>query len=112
MKEAKGAVKTGSVTFAVRDTSVSEFEIHEGDILGMLNEDIVVCEKTVKSAMMELLDKMVDEDSELISIYYGEDVTEEEAEELVAELEEKYEDCDIELSVGSQPLYYYIIGVE
>ncbi len=112
MKESMGSVKSGQVTFAVRDTNVSDIDIHEGDILGMLNEDIVVCAHSVKEAMNELLDKMVDEDSELISIYYGEDVTDEEAEELCAELEEKYEDCDIELSKGSQPLYYYIVGVE
>ncbi len=112
MNEAKASVKTGQVTFAVRDTSVSGIEIHEGDILGMLNEDIVVCTKGVKEAMIELLDKMVDDDSELISIYYGEDVTEEEAEALCDELAEKYEDCDIELSKGDQPLYYYIVGVE
>ncbi|MBR6800772.1 MAG: DAK2 domain-containing protein [Eubacteriaceae bacterium] len=112
MNEAKGEVTTGQVTFAVRDTSVSGIEIHEGDILGMMNEDIVVCEKSVREAMIQLLDRMVTEDSELISVYYGEDVTKEEAEALADELSEKYEDCDIELSEGSQPLYYYIIGVE
>jgi dihydroxyacetone kinase-like predicted kinase len=112
MNEAKGMVTTGQVTFAVRDTSVSDIEIHEGDILGMMNEDIVVCEKSVKEAVESLIEKMVTDESELISIYYGEDVTEEEAEALADELAEKYEDCDIELSRGSQPLYYYIIGVE
>ncbi|MBE6037606.1 MAG: DAK2 domain-containing protein [Anaerofustis stercorihominis] len=112
MNEAKGSVKTGQVTFAVRNTNVDGFEISEGDIIGVLSDEIVVCEKDVKTAIIGLIDKMVDEDSELISVYYGEDVTEEEAQELVEELAEKYEDCDIELSEGSQPLYYYIIGVE
>ncbi len=112
MNDAKAAVKTGQVTFAVRDTNVNDIEITEGDIIGVYGSDIVVCEKTVKKAMLNLVDKMVDEDSELISVYYGEEITEEEANEIVEMLEEKYEDCDIELSKGAQPLYYYIIGVE
>ena len=95
MKEAITAVATATVTFAVRETTIGDKEIHEGDILGMLNDSLAVADE-----------------SEMISIYYGADVTEEDAEALAAYVEETYPDCEVELQMGGQPLYYYIISVE
>lgn len=112
MTDAIGEVKTGQVTFAVRDTQIGDTVISEGDILGILGSDIVCDTKDVSTATIELIDKMVDEDSELISIYYGEDVKEEDANKVAEIVEEKYEDLDVEITYGGQPLYYYIVSVE
>lgn len=112
MKEAMQAVDTAQVTFAVRDTAFGDKEIHEGDILGMLNDQIEVVAGGVEEAAKELLQKAVTEDSEIISIYYGEDVAKEDAERIAAFVEESYPDCDVEVQDGGQPLYYYIISVE
>ncbi len=112
MTEAIGEVKTGQVTFAVRDTQIGDTVISEGDILGILGSDIVCDTKDISEATVELIDKMVDEDSELISIYYGEDVKEEDANKVAEIVEEKYEDLDVEITYGGQPLYYYIVSVE
>ena len=112
MNEAVQAVDTAQVTFAVRDTSIGDKEIHEGNILGMLNDKIEVVAEDIAAGTKELLQKAVTEDSEIISIYYGADVTKEDAEEIAAYVEEQYPDCDVELQDGGQPLYYYIIAVE
>ena len=112
MAEAIEDVKTGQVTFAVRDTKIGDTDISEGDILGIIGSNIVSDTKDVKGTTLELIEAMVDEDSELLSVYFGEDVTEEEAVELGEILEEKYEDLDIEVTYGGQPLYYYIVSVE
>lgn len=112
MNEAVQAVDTAQVTFAVRDTSIGDKEIHEGNILGMLNDKIEVVAEDIAAGTKELLQKAVTEDSEIISIYYGADVTKEDAEEIAAYAEEQYPDCDVELQDGGQPLYYYIIAVE
>ena len=112
MADAISEVKTGQVTFAVRDTQIGDTVISEGDILGILGSDIVCDTKDVSSATIELIDKMVDDDSELISIYYGEDVKEEDANKVAEIVEEKYEDLDVEITYGGQPLYYYIVSVE
>lgn len=112
MKEAIQAVKTATLTFAVRNTSIDEHEIHEGDILGMLDDSIAVVGSEIAQSTKDLLAKAVSEDSEMVSIYYGADVTEEDAEEIAAFVEENYPDCEVELQMGGQPLYYYIISVE
>lgn len=112
MSEAMEEVKTGQVTFAVRDTSIGEKKISEGDILGILGSDIVADTKDISEATLSLIDEMVDDDSELISIYYGEDVKEAEAEKIGKMVEEKYSDLDVEITYGGQPLYYYIVSVE
>jgi len=112
MKESISLVKTCMVTYAVRDTAIGETKIAEGDILGMLGGKIEVVAKDIKEGTCQLLDKAVDEDSEMISIYYGRDVTEDDAQEIAAYVEEKYPECELEVVSGGQPLYYYIISVE
>ena len=112
MKEAITAVATATVTYAVRETTIGDKEIHEGDILGMLNDSIAVVGKDIAESTKELLAEAVTDESEMISVYYGADVTEEDAEALAAYIEETYPDCEVELQMGGQPLYYYIISVE
>ncbi len=112
MMDAIGMVKSGSITHAVRDTSIDDKEIHEGDYLGMREGKIHVVNSDLTETFNALLDDMVDEDSELITIYYGEDVKEEDAEALGEALEEKYPDCDVSVRSGGQPVYYYFIAVE
>ncbi len=112
MTEAIGSVKTGEVTYAVRDTVIDSYEIHQGDYMGIGDEGILAVGGTVASVTFDMIGKMMDEDMELISIYYGQDTPEEEAEELKAQVEEKYPSCDVELQYGGQPIYYYIVSVE
>ena len=112
MLEVIPTVKTGEVTFAVRDTKINGLKIAQNDIIGIFGGEIVVKGDEVAAVTKELLDKMVDEDSELVSVYYGSDVAEDDAEALVEDLEEKFEDCDVEINEGGQPLYYYIVSVE
>ncbi|UTR10920.1 DAK2 domain-containing protein [Evansella sp. LMS18] len=112
MKEALSTVKTGEVTYAVRDTSISGVEIKKGDFMGIVEKDIVSTDSDVQAVAKELLGKMVDEDSEIITIIRGEDRTEEDADELAAYLEEQYKDVEVEVHEGNQPLYSYIISVE
>lgn len=112
MKEAIELVKTGQVTYAVRDTSIDGKEIKIGDIMGIDDDGIKAVGSEVKDTTIELLKGMVEEDSELISIYYGQEVTKEQAEELVESLEEAFPDCDVELQEGGQPIYYYVLSVE
>lgn len=112
MKEAINGVKTGQVTFAVRDTVINDIEIKKDNIIGIHNGEIVAVGEDVKEVSVNLIKEIVDEDNFLITIFYGEDITEEEANELAASLEEVAEDCDIEVVYGGQPLYYYIFSVE
>lgn len=105
-------VKTGQVTYAVRDTHIDDKEIHEGDIMGIGDEGILAVGKDVEDTALELLDKLVDEDSELISIYYGEEVSEKDAESFIARVEEAYPDADVDAHFGGQPIYYYVVAVE
>lgn len=112
MKAALQTVQTVSVTFAVRETTIGEQQIHEGDILGMLEDDIAVVGKDILQTTKDTLAKAVTEDSEIITIYYGNEVSEEDASTLSEEIEAAYPDCEIDLQVGGQPLYYYIISVE
>ncbi|MDO5389534.1 MAG: DAK2 domain-containing protein [Eubacteriales bacterium] len=112
MLEAIENVKTGQVTYAVRDTHIDDKEIHEHDIMGIGDHGILAVGTDISSVALEMVAAMVDEDSELISVYFGEDIDEEKAQELLENLEEKYPDCDVELNYGGQPIYYYVISVE
>lgn len=112
MLEEIGNVKTGQVTYAVRDTHIDDKEIHEGDIMGIGDAGILSVGKEVEATTKDMLAQLVDEDSELISLYYGEDVTEEAAEEFTAELAELYPDLDVDTHFGGQPIYYYVLAVE
>ena len=112
MFEEMSRVKTGQVTYAVRDTSMDGFEIKEGDIMGIGDKAILAEGKEIGETSLQLLEAMVDEDTELVTIYYGSDVAEEDAEALLAKAEEQHPDVDIELHFGGQPIYYYIISAE
>lgn len=112
MTEAMHAVKTGQVTYAVRDTSIDGKTIREGDIMGIGDSGIQTVGTDIYETTMALVDDMVDEDSELICIYYGDEVQEDDANALLDALEKKYKNCDIELHYGGQPIYYYVISVE
>ncbi len=112
MTEEIKKVKTGQVTYAVRDTVINDKEIKQGNIMGIGDHDILSVGTVVEDTAREMLDNLVDDDSELISIYYGADVDEEVVGDFAAEVEEAYPDCDIEVHSGGQPIYYYIISVE
>lgn len=105
-------VKTGQITYAVRDTHIDDKEIHQGDIMGIGDHGMLSVGRDVVSVAKESVEAMVDDESELISIYYGEDFSQEEAEKLGEELEEMYDFCDVEVNCGGQPIYYCIISVE
>ena len=105
-------VKTGQMTYAVRDTHIDDKEIHEGDIMGIGDSGILAVGKDLEETTKELIENLVDEDSELISIYYGEEVSEEEAEKFAGEIEELYPDVDVDIQFGGQPIYYYVLAVE
>lgn len=111
MEEIKN-VKTGQVTYAVRDTHIDDKEIHEGDIMGIGDAGILSVGTSIEETTKDMLVQLVEEDSELISLYYGEDVSEEEAEKLVADIEENYPDLDVDAHRGGQPIYYYVLAVE
>ena len=112
MLEAIQNVKTGQVTYAVRDTHVDDKEIHEGDIMGIGDKGILAVGTEVEETAKEMLALLVDEDSELISLYYGEEVSEEDAQKFTAEVEELYPDVDVDAHFGGQPIYYYVLAVE
>ncbi|WP_251387182.1 DAK2 domain-containing protein [Mediterraneibacter agrestimuris] len=105
-------VKTGQITYAVRDTHIDDKEIHEGDIMGIGDAGILSVGQSVGETAKEMLALMADEDTELISLYYGEDIQEEEAEKFAEEVAELYPDADVDLQLGGQPIYYYVISVE
>ena len=112
MTEEITRVKTGQITYAVRDSHIDDKEIHEGDIMGIGDHGMLAVGKEVAAVAKETVEQMVDDETELISIYYGEGFTEEEAEKLAGELEEQYDYCDVEVNCGGQPIYYCIISVE
>ena len=105
-------VKTGQVTYAVRDTHIDDKEIHEGDIMGIGDSGILAVGKDLEETTKELIANLVDEDSDLISIYYGEEVSEEDAEKFTEEITELYPDVDVDIQFGGQPIYYYVLAVE
>lgn len=112
MKEGVGTVQSGSVTFAVRDTVVDGKEIAMGNFLGLAGGKIVSVGEDLVNTVTELVASMADEDSAVISLYYGSDAQKEQAEELAQMIEEAYPDADVLLYDGGQPIYYYIISVE
>ena len=105
-------IQSGQVTYAVRDTVINGKEIHNGDIMGINDRGIEAVGTDVADTTIELLDQMVDEDSELVCIYYGEDVTQEAAEELADRIEEHFPELEVEINFGGQPIYYYMLSVE
>ena len=105
-------VKTGQVTYAVRDTRLDEKEIHEGDIMGIGDSGMLAVGQNVNETVLETLKRMVEDESELISVYFGEDVTEEDAEVLVEKVQAAFPNCEVELNDGGQPIYYYLLSVE
>lgn len=105
-------VKTGQVTYAVRDTQIDGKEIRENDIMGIGDSAILSVGKEIEATTLDMINQLVDEESGLISIYYGADRSEEEAEVLAEKLEETYSLCDVEVHFGGQPIYYYVVSVE
>ena len=105
-------VKTGQVTYAVRDTMIDDKEIKQGDYMGIGDAGILSVGGDVTDVTFDMVCEMMEEDLELISVYFGQDVTEEAAESLRVRIEEKYPSCDIELQYGGQPIYYYIVSAE
>lgn len=112
MIEEMGRVKTGQVTYAVRDTSLDGKEIHQGNIMGIGDSSILSVGDEILPTTLELIDQLMDDEKELITIYYGEEITEETASELADKITEKYEDVDVEVQYGGQPIYYYVLSVE
>ena len=112
MMEAMGNVKTGQITYAVRDTRIDDKEIRQGDIMGIGDHGILAVGKEIGDTAVATVQEMTDEDSEIISIYYGADVSAEDAEQLAERLEDMYPDYDVELNEGGQPIYYYVVSVE
>lgn len=106
------AVATGQVTYAVRDTNIDGQEIRQGDFMGLGDHGILSVGTAISSVALRMVDAMMTEEKELISIYYGEEIAEEDAEKLRTQIGEKYPDSDIELQYGGQPIYYYIISAE
>ena len=112
MVEAISTVKTGQVTYAVRDTEIDGFEIKMNDYMGIGDKSILAVGTDMNTVTLQMLDKMIDEDTEMVSIYFGSDSSEEEAEVILEAIEEKYPDVDVEVNNGGQPIYYYVISVE
>ncbi len=112
MREGAGNVKTGQVTFAVRDSSVGGINVKCNDIIGIIGSDIICAESDVESAVKMLADKLIDDNVELITLYYGQDISEDNANALKIKLSGKYPDIQFESFNGGQPLYYYIISAE
>lgn len=112
MKSLISTVKTGQVTFSVRDTIIEEKEIKKDDIMGIFDGKIEVIGNNVHDVAFDLVKTMVTDDNGLITLFYGNDLSEEDANELANRLEEEFEDLDIEVVFGGQPLYYYLISVE
>lgn len=114
MNKAIGKVQAAQITYAVRDTEVDDLEIHKDDILGIVGSDIKIVGNNPEKVTADVIDTMVDEDTEIVTLYYGKGVKKAKAEALAAQIEEKYEEDEVEVIVksGGQPVYYYVIGVE
>jgi hypothetical protein len=105
-------VKTGQVTYAVRDTKIDDKEIHQGDYMGIGDDGILAVGKDMSETTKNMMSELVDDSSEIICIYYGEEVAEEQAQTLGDEIQELYPDTEVEVHSGGQPIYYYVISVE
>lgn len=112
MSEAAGAIKTGQVTYAVRDTVIDDMVIKQDDIMGIGDTAILAVGTDIDEVVLNMLDKMIDEDSTFISLYYGNEIKEAMAAELMDKIQAKYTNLDIEVNYGGQPVYYYILSVE
>jgi DAK2 domain fusion protein YloV len=112
MLSAISYVKSAQITYAVRDTVVNDIKITPGDILGILEGKISSVEGSVDVSVFSLLNKMVDDDSSVITLFYGNDTTKEDADNLKQQIEDKYPDCDVYMHFGGQPVYYYFLSVE
>ncbi|MBP3755440.1 MAG: DAK2 domain-containing protein [Lachnospiraceae bacterium] len=112
MVEAIGLVKTGEITYAVRDTSIDDHEIRKGDYMGIGDKKILSVGTDMNQVVLEMIGEMVDDSSELISLYYGADVTEEDANALKDQIAAKFSTLDVDIQMGGQPVYYYIVSVE
>ena len=112
MEEAAQQVRTGTITYAVRDSDFEDMHINEGDIIGLHNGKVEFKANNVHDVAIELMKAIVTEDDGLITVYYGADTAEEDAQALGEEIGELYPDCDVEVHAGGQPLYYYLIAVE
>lgn len=111
-KEALQMVKSGQVTFAVRDTVMNDIDVKEGNIIGIAEGKLLSAGDSVNTVTTNMIEELVDEDTSIVTLFYGENITEEDANTLCDELCEKFEDIDIELYYGGQPLYYYLVSVE
>ena len=112
MNEAAQHVKTAMVTYAIRDSEYNGIEIKQGDIIGLHNGKIEFSGHSVRDVVLEMMKEIITDEDELITVYYGADVSEEDAKNIAEEIESQYEDCDVEYHNGGQPLYYYLISVE
>lgn len=105
-------VKTGQITYAVRDTNIDGKDIHENDIMGIGDSGILSVGTDMQKTLLDMVAQMIDDESEILSIYYGSDTSESDAQDIAAKLEVLYPDIDVEINAGGQPIYYYIISVE
>ena len=111
IQEMKG-VRTGQITYAVRTTAIDGMEITEGDMIAIGDKGMLAVEKTIPEAALKAMEAMIDEDAELVTLYYGEDVSQEDAQSLLEQAQERFPEVEIELQDGGQPVYYYLISVE
>lgn len=112
MTASMDTVGTGQLTYAVRDTTIDGKEIRKDDIMGLSDSGLAAVGQNVNQTLLELVGSMMNDDAELITIYYGADISEEDAEAAAAEVEEKFPEVDVELQMGGQPIYYYVVSVE
>jgi hypothetical protein len=112
MNKAIQDVKTGQVTYAVRDTVINDISIKQGNIMGIGDKEILAVGDVVEETALKMIEKMVDDESELISIYYGRDTEEQDAGDFLKNVEKSFPSCDVEMHYGGQPIYYYVISVE
>ena len=112
MIDAISSVRSGEVTYAVRDTVIDDVQIKQGDYMGIGDSGILGVGQEKNEVTFEMIKKLMSEELELISIYYGSDITEEEAEALREKVAGEFSSCDIELQYGGQPIYYYIVSAE
>ena len=112
MLEVISTVKTGQVTYAVRDTVIDDIEIHEGDYMGIGDSSILAAGQDMDTVIHDMVSRLVDEESSFLCVYYGADTKEEDAEALGQYLRETYPECEVEIQNGGQPIYYYLISVE
>ena len=112
MTESLSTVSTGEVTYAVRDTVIDDVTIKQGDYMGIGDKGILGVGSDISDVTFDMLEKMMNDDLELISVYYGDEVDEKDAESLRDRISDRFPQCDVELQFGGQPIYYYIVSAE